>query len=523
MTPEPTSDDEYRVLLLPPTRRDGEVTCATLEAADMTCLVCRDSTALAAHVQAGVGAIVLTDAMVADSSVAQVAGALACQPPWSDVPTILLSRAEQSASTARLLSALRNVTILDRPTSRRSLVSAIQAALRGRERQYQIRDQLNTLQKVEESLRTANRRKDEFLAMLAHELRNPLAAIRTATELLARAKPPEPRAQMAADLVKRQVTHLTRLVDDLMDVSRITQGRIQLQRRPFELSSIVAQAIESVEPLLREKRHMVSRISNFESLYVNGDSARLLQCVTNLLTNAAKYTDPAGKIRVELRGDEDVAVISVSDNGIGISAELLPSIFDLFVQSSRSLDRSDGGLGIGLSVVQRLVRMHGGGVRAASDGPGRGATFEIRLPRVPAPQEAASERPPLRINPKRILVVDDNADAANTLAELLRLDGHEAQTVHSAKAALESIGKYGPDVVLLDIGLPEMDGYQVAERIRETSRGIRLIALTGYGQAEDVARTRAAGFDVHMVKPVDFDVLQRAMGAIETGSAVNSA
>jgi two-component system, sensor histidine kinase len=522
MTSEPTVDAEYRVLLLPPTRRDGEVTSAVLEAADIACLVCQDSAALAAHVQAEVGAIVLTDAMVADSSIAQVAGALARQPPWSDVPTILLSRAEQSASTARLLSALRNVTILDRPTSRRSLVSATQAALRGRERQYQIRDQLNTLQKAEESLRTADRRKDEFLAMLAHELRNPLAAIRTATELLARTQPPlQARAQMAANLVKRQAMHLTRLVDDLLDVSRITQGRIELQRRPLELSSIVAQAIESVEPLLREKRHIVSRISNSEPLYVNGDNARLLQCVTNLLTNAAKYTDSAGKIRVELRGDEDAAVISVSDNGIGISAELLPSIFDLFVQSSRALDRSEGGLGIGLSVVRRLVRMHSGEVHATSDGPGKGATFEIRLPRTPAPQEAASLRPTLRINPKRILIVDDNADAANTLADLLRLDGHEARTVHSAKGALESIGRYGPDVVLLDIGLPDMDGYQVAKRIRKTSRGIRLIALTGYGQAEDIARTHAAGFDAHMVKPVDFDLLQRTLGATEMGAAAN--
>jgi two-component system, sensor histidine kinase len=479
----------------------------------MTCLVCQNFPAFAAYLQAGVGALVLTDAMVEESSIAQLSAALSRQPSWSDVPTILLSRAEQSAATARLLSALRNVTVLDRPTSTRSLVSAIQAALRGRERQYQIRDQLNVLQKAEESLRTADRRKDEFLAMLAHELRNPLAAIRTATELLARTLPSEAHAQMGASLVKRQVIHLTRLVDDLMDVSRITQGRIQLQRRPLELSSIVAQAIESVEPLLREKRHMVSRVSNFESLYVNGDSARLLQCITNLLTNSAKYTDPAGKIYVELHGEEDTAVISVSDNGIGISAELLPSIFDLFVQSSRSLDRSEGGLGIGLSVVQRLVRMHGGEVHAASDGPGKGSTFEIRLPRVPAPREPPGQRPPLKINPKRILVVDDNADAANTLAELLRLDGHEAQSVYSAKGALDSIGSYGPDVVLLDIGLPEMDGYQIAQRIRETSRGIRLIALTGYGQAEDLVRTRAAGFDAHMVKPVDFDVLQRTIGA----------
>jgi two-component system, sensor histidine kinase len=521
MAPESDSDSEYRVLLLPPTRRDGEVTCALLEAAGITCFVCQDLAAFAGQVQAGLGAIVLTDAMGAESRIAQVAAALDHQPSWSDVPTILLSHAEQSASTARLLGTLRNVTILDRPTSRRSLVSAIQAGLRGRRRQYQIRDQLNTLRHVEESLRTADRRKDEFLAMLAHELRNPLAAIRTATELLTRTLPPQARAQATADLVKRQAVHLTRMVDDLMDVSRITQGRIQLQRRPLELSAVVEQAIESVEPLLREKRHTVSRISNLEPLYVNGDSARLMQCVTNLLTNAAKYTDPSGQIRVELRGKPDAAVIVVSDNGIGISPELLPSIFDLFVQSGRSLDRSEGGLGIGLSVVQRLVRMHGGEIRAASAGPGKGATFEIRLPRVPAPQEAESRRPELKADPKRILVVDDNADAANSLVELLRLDGHEADAVYSAKEALHAVETYNPDVVLLDIGLPEMDGHQVAQQIRKRSSGIRLIALTGYGQAEDIARTCAAGFDAHMVKPVDFDVLQRAIGATYAKSALN--
>jgi signal transduction histidine kinase/ActR/RegA family two-component response regulator len=517
MAPESDGGNEYRVLLLPPTRRDGEVTCTLLEVAGITSLVSQDPAAFAEQVKAGVGAIVLTDAIVAAASIAQLAAALDDQPSWSDVPTILLSRTEQSASTARLLGTLRNVTVLERPTSRRTLVSAIEAALRARRRQYQIRDQLNTLRQVEESLRTADRRKDEFLAMLAHELRNPLAVIRTATELLARTLPPEARAQTGAELVKRQALHLTRMVDDLMDVSRITQGRIQLQRRPLALSTIVAQAIESVEPLLRQKRHTVSRIANLEPLYVNGDSARLLQCVTNLITNAAKYTDPSGHIRVELRGTPEVASILVSDNGIGIAPELLPSIFDLFVQSGRSLDRSEGGLGIGLSVVQRLVRMHGGEVRAASAGPGKGSTFEIRLSRVPPPPEPASQNPAPTINPKRILVVDDNADAANSLVELLRLDGHEADAVYSANAALHAVETNNPDVVLLDIGLPEMDGYQVAQQVRKNSSGIRLIALTGYGQAADIVRTSAAGFDAHMVKPVDFDVLQRAIAAIHTG------
>jgi signal transduction histidine kinase len=509
MAAESEYGHDYRVLLLPPTRRDSEVTRALLERAGLTCTVCTEPAALAAEIQSGVGAIVLTDAISADASMAQVTAALGRQPSWSDVPTILLSRSDrQTAATARLVAGLSNVTILDRPTSPRTLVSSVQAAIRGRQRQYEIRDQLVALRAAEEALRNADRRKDEFLAMLAHELRNPLAPIRTASEVLARTLPPEARTQATLDLVKRQVVHITRLVDDLLDVSRITQGRIKLQRRPVELAAIVTQAMESVEPLLRKKRHTVTRIASFQPLYVDGDSARLVQCLSNLLTNAAKYTDPSGAIRVELRCEQGDAVIAVSDNGMGIAAALLPRIFDLFVQSDRSLDRSEGGLGIGLSVVQRLVRMHGGEVSAASAGPGRGATFEIRLPQIPPPQEPTRPRPRPTIQPQRILVVDDNADAANSLAEFLRLDGHVTEAVYSAKGALQSVASFGPNVVLLDIGLPEMDGYQVARQIRSAASGVRLVALTGYGQTEDTQRTRSAGFDAHMVKPVDLDALQ---------------
>jgi CheY-like chemotaxis protein len=347
--------------------------------------------------------------------------------------------------------------------------------------------------------------------MLAHELRNPLAPIRTATEVLARTLPAQDHNRATADLVKRQVTHLTRLVDDLLDVSRITQGRIQLQHTTLDLSTIVAQAIEATESMLREKHHVVSRLSDLQPLYVNGDAARLLQCVTNLLTNAAKYTDPGGDIRIQLRREQEQAVLSVSDNGIGIAPELLPNIFELFVQSERSLDRSQGGLGIGLSVVQRLVRMHGGSVTATSAGHGKGATFEIRLPRVAPPQAAVALPLQPKVAARSILVVDDNADAADSLAALLRLDGHKVQSVYSAAAALQAIRSVQPAIVLLDIGLPEMDGYQVAREIRATTAGIRLVALTGYGQAEDIARTRAAGFDAHLVKPVDFEALGRAI------------
>jgi signal transduction histidine kinase len=341
MRAEVNRASDYLVLILPPTRRDGEATRTVLERAGVQCTVYEGSIALAEQIGTGVGAIVLTDALATDAGASHVMAALVRQPSWSDVPTILLSRADgQSALTTRLLAALTNVTVLDRPTSTRTLVSSVQAAIRGRGRQYQIRDQLDALRGAEDALRNADRRKDEFLAMLAHELRNPLAPIRTATELLARVLPWDPKTQSIVDIVKRQVIHLTRLVDDLLDVSRITQGRIQLQRRPLELSPIVAQAMESVEPLLRDKRHKVVVTSCFEPLFVNGDGARLVQCVANLLTNAAKYTDPSGEIQVELRSEQSSAVIVVTDNGVGISKELLPRIFELFVQSERSLDRS---------------------------------------------------------------------------------------------------------------------------------------------------------------------------------------
>ena len=366
-------------------------------------------------------------------------------------------------------------------------------------------------------LETADRQKDEFLSMLAHELRNPLAPIRSAAEILARTAPAEAYAHSAVSVVQRQVGILVRLVDDLLDVSRITQGRIELRRKPINLADAIAQAVETVDPLIKERRHRLS-VTSHDRLRVNGDPARLVQCIANVLTNAAKYTDTGGEIRIESHAVGGNAVLSVTDNGVGISAELLPHLFELFVQSARTLDRSQGGLGIGLSVVKRLIEMHGGNVTAASDGPGRGATFEIRLPLAAAQEQAVEdarrEAPPKR----RVLVVDDNADAANTLAMLLNLDGHEVRAVYSARTALKAVQGFEPDVVLLDIGLPEMDGYEVARRIREEPMftGLRLVALTGYGQAEDKQRTRAAGFDDHLVKPVEMRALQEALARAAT-------
>lgn len=509
---------EERVVILPPTRRDGEVTCQILERAAIQCAVCGDPLELAAQIESGVGAIVITDAVASDPRSAAIIAALNSQPGWSDTPTILLSPPDRkSAAVERLVAALSNVTILDRPSSTRILVSAVQTAIRSRRRQYQIRDQLEALHEAQGALRIADQRKDEFLAMLAHELRNPLAPIQTASEVLARVFPPQLTGRAAVDVVKRQVVHLTRLVDDLLDVSRITQGRIELHKSNLDLHSIIAQALESVEPLVTQKRHRVSVSSEPGKLYVNGDDARLIQCVTNLLTNAVKYTGDGGEIRVHTRGEGSKAIITVSDNGIGIPEDLMPRIFGLFVQSARSLDRSEGGLGIGLSVVERLVEMHGGTVEASSAGSGKGSTFEIRLPRIDADGLAAREIERSESAPKRILVVDDNVDAATSIAELLRLDGHEVCVVHSANAALDRLHSFLPEVVLLDIGLPDMNGYQVAQRIRSTASAVRIVALTGYGQAEDLQRARDSGFDAHLIKPVDLGLLGKVIGGSEPG------
>jgi signal transduction histidine kinase len=363
------------------------------------------------------------------------------------------------------------------------------------------------------ALETADRQKNEFLAMLAHELRNPLAPIRNAGEILSRTLPPDSPTHAAIAMVKRQVTQLTRLVDDLLDVSRITQGRVELKSEPLELATVINHAVETVEPLFRERQHEVSIVSSYRALHVNGDMTRLVQSVVNVLTNAAKYTDCGGKIALQTRTEDNYAIVEVSDNGAGISPELLPRVFELFVQGDRTLDRSLGGLGIGLSVAKQLIEMHGGRVEALSPGLGRGSTFRLWLPLIDRPGSLVGELSAPRQLSKRVLIVDDNVDAADSLALVLELDGHVTKTGYTAQDALELAVSFEPDVMLLDIGLPEMDGYEVARRVRAFGRpaDIKLIALTGYGQGDDLRRAQEAGFDDHLVKPVDFETLSRSL------------
>ncbi len=367
----------------------------------------------------------------------------------------------------------------------------------------------------EDALRDADRQKDEFLALLAHELRNPLAPICNAAEVLARRLAASPEAQAGVAVIRRQAAQLTRLVDDLLDVARVTQGRIELKRATVEVASAVAQGLESVESLLQEKRQQIGVTASAEPLYVRADFARLVQCMGNLLTNAIKYTDPGGRIRLEIRAEGKSAVIEVSDSGVGIAPEQLARIFQLFVQGERTLDRAQGGLGIGLPVVKKLMEMHGGSVSARSAGIGRGATFELRLPLVSAPVTSESASQSSDSAPKRIFIVDDNPDGAHSLALLLQLEGHEAQAVLSSREALERIEAFRPDVALLDIGLPGMNGYELLQRLRElpTLQPTTFVAVTGYGQPGDRERIRAAGFRAHLIKPVNMAELLGILSA----------
>jgi PAS domain S-box-containing protein len=367
-------------------------------------------------------------------------------------------------------------------------------------------------------LADADRRKDEFLAMLAHELRNPLAPVRNAVQVLRMKCTDDPLVERMAEMMGRQVGHMSRLVDDLLDVSRITRGRVNLRRERVELATVVARAVESVRPLIDARGHELSISVPNEPVHLDADMTRLVQILGNLLNNASKYTPEGGHIWLTAYREGDDAVVIVRDNGIGIPAEMLPRVFDLFTQVDRTLDRSQGGLGIGLTLVRSLVELHGGSVKAASEGTGRGSEFIVRLPALPAvPQQKeerkADEGQSGSATPHRVLIVDDNVDSVESLAILLEMAGHDARTAHDGPTALETARAFRPRVVLLDIGLPRMDGYEVARRIRQEPglAGTTLIALTGYGQEEDRRRSREAGFDRHLVKPVDPEELREVL------------
>jgi PAS domain S-box-containing protein len=374
-----------------------------------------------------------------------------------------------------------------------------------------IRD-ITDRKRIEDDLKEADRQKDEFLATLAHELRNPLAPVRTGLDVLRQSGSHAEAASEVLAMMQRQIDQLVRLVDDLLDVSRITRGKIQLRREPLDLAEVVARAVETSHPLVAAGKHALTTTLPPEPVRVEGDPVRLAQVFSNLLNNAAKFTPEGGRIDLTVETQGAQAVIRVSDEGLGIPAEMLPRVFDLFTQADHDPGPVRDGLGIGLTRVKRLVVMHGGSVEARSDGPGRGSEFTVRLPLLASAvaRDAPAPAPPaLADAPCRVLVVDDNRDAARALALLLRLSGHEVHTAPDGPSGLDAVASFAPDVVLLDIGMPGMDGYEVARLVRQSPslRDVCLVALTGWGQEDDIRHAREAGFDHHLLKPVDMNRL----------------
>lgn len=374
-------------------------------------------------------------------------------------------------------------------------------------------------------LREQDVRKDEFLATLAHELRNPLAPIRNGLQLMKLARNDGEAVEQSRAMMERQLGHMVRLIDDLLDLSRVSRGNLELKKERVELSAVVRNAVETSRPLIEQMGHDLSLAVPPDPIYVDGDMTRLAQVVSNLLNNAAKYTERGGRIRLSAERQGSDAVVTVEDNGVGIPARMLREVFEMFTQVDRSSERSQGGLRIGLSLVQRLVELHGGSVDARSDGDGRGSAFVVRLPVVLSlagdrreEDEAEPVRPQSR---RRILVVDDNKDAATSLVLLLRIMGNETETAHDGLEALAVAASFRPDVMLLDIGMPKLNGYEVCRRIRQQAwgKGMVLFALTGWGQEGDQRRSRAAGFDAHLVKPVDPSALEELLTGLTAARA----
>ena len=504
-------ETDYRVLVRGATARDDSMTVRELERAGIQAYACSSVDELRREVDRGCGAVLLAEEMLGESATSHLLRMIAAQEPWSDLWLLILARhGADSPAIADAMSMGANLAVLERPMRIAALITAVRTALRGRRRQYELRDLM-------ESLSLADQRKTEFLATLAHELRNPLAPLSNCVGLLKRGVADSGPILQVMD---RQMHHMIRLVDDLLELSRISRGKIELRMEDVELRRVVETAVETSRPLVEKASHRLEVRLPGEQLCVRGDPVRLAQVVSNLLNNAARYTDDGGRIVLEAHAEAGEAVLSVSDDGSGMTEDALAGAFDMFTQADASDTRAQHGLGIGLALVRNLMEMHGGVVTATSDGPGLGSRFEIRLPLIPS---ARMERPAIFPLPsarieRRILVVDDNRDAADTLARLLGEVGATVRVAYNGPDALELVEDFKPDVAVLDLGMPGMSGLDVARRIRKRpGNRCELIALTGWGQSADRELTRAAGVRHHLTKPVDFTELHALLSRSELG------
>jgi signal transduction histidine kinase/ActR/RegA family two-component response regulator len=503
---------EYRILIHAPVGRDARLIADLFGRAGIGSFVCVHPGQLVQEIARGAGAVMVGDEAVTPEFLRALRQFVDQQQSWSDLPVLIMTRREAaSPGLQHRYLELGNVSLVERPAQGITLVSAAQSALRARKKQY--------------AMREVDQRKDEFLAMLGHELRNPLAPIRAASDLLRLPSLGRDKIQQTSEIISRQVQHMTGLIDDLLDLSRVSRGLVTLDETLLDARQIVGNAVEQVRPLLDARRHRVTIQTPHDAAFVHGDQKRLVQIVANVLNNAAKYTPEGGEITVALDLDADSVRFTVSDNGIGIAPPMLDHVFDMFAQAERSSDRSQGGLGIGLALVKNLVTLHRGQVAAFSEGIGKGSRFTVTLPRAAAPAgdtvSTLDGMGPADAHGLRLLIVDDNADAGQMLGLCLEAAGYQATVVQSAHAALESAGAHAPDAGLLDIGLPDMDGNELARRLRQMPHmaSATLIAITGYGQEADRAKTAAAGFDHHFVKPVDMEALLGVLARVARVSA----
>lgn len=478
--------------------RDARLTCGFLTEIGFSCVNCGSWEAFRTELNRGAGSVVLAGEFLSATVLANLQAILEAQPPWSDLPVIVVASSEGLAS-ADPFGMLGNVSVLQRPVSLDTLRSSVGAALRARRRQYQVRD---LLQQRDE----ADKRKDEFLAMLAHELRNPLAPLRTALELLKLEPSPQVVGRAKATM-ERQVANLTRLVDDLVDVSRITRGKIALKRTVLDVRQRVSDAVSAAQPSASRKDLRLELRLPEHPVIVDADPVRLEQMLGNLIGNAMKFTLPGGYIRVSLEVDRESAVMRVRDSGVGIPGDHLDKVFELFGQATAPLDRSQGGLGIGLTVVRMIAELHGGRALIFSDGVGHGTEAVVHLPLDAAQaltDSAAAEV--RRATPmKRVLVIDDNVDVAEMLAAYLQQFGHEVIQAHDGRAGLNAALQHQPQVIVCDLGLPGLDGYEIARTLRQVPqlRSSLLVAVSGYGGSAAREKARIAGFSHHLTKPAD--------------------
>jgi signal transduction histidine kinase/ActR/RegA family two-component response regulator len=501
-----------RVLIVAPVGRDAELMCAHLQAAGVPCHVCADVDEACRELERGAGALMFTEEALTAETSPQLAKVLDCQAAWSDIPMMILTGmpSETKSRSFGTFGRRTNVTFVDRPVRIQSLVSSAQSALRARARQYQIRELM-------EKLEARVHERDRFLAILGHELRNPLGAILLAAQMR------EDDGHLDGEhveLIERQSRHLTRLVNDLLDLSRVVSGKIVLKQQVIDLADALRQSFETVtESAARQNITLDVRYCD-EPLPVFADPLRAAQILTNVIGNAIKYTPEGGNVIVQLERDGDQALVRVADDGVGIAPNRIGTIFELFAQAENAIGRAQGGMGIGLALVRNLLQLHGGTITAESDGLGKGSEFVVRLPifsgeplpvQIPVAKAVSNDGQSRRV----VVVVEDNQDVRDLLRLKLRRLGHEVHAVADGIAGVQSIVENKPDLALVDIGLPGLDGYEVAAKVRESmGRGVMLVAVSGFGQPEDKRKAIDAGFDEHITKPAEVSDIENLLSRL---------